>query len=60
MDTPIVIQWLESSESDRILHVHLNQMATHDTQLIDLKKQARHFRHFLAAAAHKNLDRLDA
>jgi hypothetical protein len=57
MDTPIIIQFLEPSESHRTLGVHLNPMGTYNAQLIELMKQARQFS---AAAAHKSLDRVDA
>jgi hypothetical protein len=37
--------------------VHLNPMGTHETNMLELLKQARQFS---AAAAHKSLDRVDA
>jgi hypothetical protein len=39
-DTPIMIQLLDPSESHCTPGVHLNPMGTHDTQLLELMKQA--------------------
>jgi hypothetical protein len=56
-DSPIMLQCLEPSESQRTLGVHLDSTGIHETQLLELVKKARQFS---AAAAHKSLDRVDS
>jgi hypothetical protein len=51
--SPIIIQRLEPYESHRTIGIHLNPMGSHETQLLELLKKARHFS---AAAAHKRLE----